>query len=330
MHNISFSYPIFLWLLILIVPLMIFIIKKEKQRFAYIKYSDVSQFSNKKKTWRIYLRNITDYLRIAVVVILCFAASRPHFSLSKDDKSIEGIDLVLTLDVSPSMLAEDFKPNRLESAKNVAREFIQNRKNDEIGLVVFSGEAFTQCPPTIDHDVLLSLLKETKSGELQDGTAIGDGLTTAVNRIRTSKAKSKVIILITDGVNNSGQVDPLQAASFAKQYGIRVYTIGVGTQGLAPFPVQTPIGKRYEQMKVEIDETLLQNIASSTGAKYFRSTKNSSLEKIFKEIDAMEKSIINVSLYNQTKDVGFKFALVALVLLIVECVLNYCVIRRNY
>lgn len=330
MNNISFSYPVFLWAIIVVVPLMIFIIRKDKQRFAPIKYSNLEQLSQRSKTWRIRLGNIPDILRIIVVVLLLVATARPHVSLSKDDKSVEGIDIIMALDVSPSMLAEDFRPNRLECAKKVAANFIQNRKSDEIGLVVFSGEAFTQCPPTIDHNVLLELLKQTKSGDLQDGTAIGDGLTTAINRIKDSKAKSKAIILITDGDNNAGQIDPLQAASIAKQYNIRVYTIGVGKIGQAPFPVQTPFGRQYQQIDVKIDEGLLTSIANTTGAKYFRSTKNSSLEEIFKEIDSMEKSIINLSVYNQKKDVGFNFAYAALIILLLETVLRYMVFKRNY
>ncbi|MBR1626698.1 MAG: VWA domain-containing protein [Bacteroidales bacterium] len=326
----SFSYPVFLWALIAVIPLMIFLLRKDKHRFAPIKYSNLEQLQNSARTWRVRFRNVPDYLRIVAVILLMIAAARPHFSLSKDDKSIEAIDIIMALDVSPSMLAEDFKPNRLESAKRVAAEFIGNRKNDEIGLVIFSGEAFTQCPPTIDHNVLLELLKQTKSGDLQDGTAIGDGLTTAINRIKDSKAKSKAIILITDGDNNAGQIDPLQAASFAKQFGIRVYTIGVGKIGQAPFPVQTPFGKQYQQIDVKIDEGLLTSIAQTTGAKYFRSTKNSSLEEIFKEIDSMEKSIINLSVYNQKKDVGHEFALAALIVLIVEVLLKYTILKRNY
>lgn len=330
MNGISFSYPVFLWALIAVVPLMVFVLRKDKHRFAPIKYSNTQQFSLSSKTWRVRLRNIPDYLRIVAIVLLLIAAARPHFSLSKDDKSIEGIDIVMALDVSPSMLAEDFKPNRLESAKKVAADFIANRKNDEIGLIVFSGEAFTQCPPTIDHNVLLELLKQTKSGELQDGTAIGDGLTTAINRMKDSKAKSKAIILITDGDNNAGQIDPMQAAGFAKQFGIRVYTIGIGTIGTAPFPVQTPFGKQYQQIEVKIDEPLLKSIAETTGAKYFRSTKNASLEQIFKDIDSMEKSIINLSVYNQKQEVGFKFVLAALIFLLVEILLKYTVLKRNY
>lgn len=330
MSSISFTYPAFLWALIAVIPLMIFIIRKDKQRFAPVKYSDTNQFAGISPTWRVRLRNVADYLRIIAVVLLLIAAARPHFSLSKDDKSIEGIDIIMALDVSPSMLAQDFKPNRLESAKQVTADFIRNRKNDEIGLVVFSGEAFTQCPPTIDHNVLLELLKQTKSGELQDGTAIGDGLTTAINRIKDSKAKSKAVILVTDGDNNAGQIDPLQAASIAKQFGIRVYTIGIGKNGTAPFPVQTPMGTQLTQMEFKIDEALLKAIAETTGAKYYRPTKKSSLEEVFKDIDSMEKSIINLSVYNEKKDVGFKFALAALIVLLTEIILNYCVFKRNY
>ena len=330
MNNISFSYPIFLWALIVVIPLMIFILRKDKKRFAPIKYSNLQQLALSTKTWRIRVKNVPDYLRIIAVVLLLVAASRPHISLSKDDKNIEGIDIVLALDVSPSMLAIDFKPNRLESAKTVATEFINNRKNDEIGLIVFSGEAFTQCPPTIDHNVLLELLAQTKSGELQDGTAIGDGLVTAINRIKDTKAKSKAIILITDGDNNAGQIDPLQAAGFAKEFGIRVYTIGIGSTGMTQIPVQTPFGKQYQPIESRIDESLLNNIAKTTGGKYFRSTKKSSLEQVFKDIDSMEKSIINVSIYNQKEDVGFKLALIAMFILLAEIILKYTVLKRNY
>lgn len=330
MNSLSFSYPYLLLLLIIVPFLIFFFIKKNKKRYAHLKYSDINQFSNSKKTWRIKLRLLPDYLRVIIITILIIALARPHFSLSKDNKDIEGIDLIIALDVSPSMLAEDFHPNRLECAKSVAKEFIDNRKNDEIGLVVFSGEAFTQCPPTVDHGVLLSLLGQTESGQLEDGTAIGDGLAVAVNRIKDSKAKSKVIILITDGVNNTGQIDPLSAAAFAKNYGIRVYTIGIGTQGMAPYPYQTPFGKQYQNMPVEIDEALLKNIANGTNAKYFRSTKNASLESIFKEIDSMEKSLINVSFYHQTKDVGYRFCFVALILLVVETLLRFTIFKNRF
>ncbi|MCH3923601.1 MAG: VWA domain-containing protein [Bacteroidales bacterium] len=326
----SFSYPYLLLLLLLIPLFIVFIILKDKKRHTSLKYSDINQFSKARKTWRIKFRLIPDYLRVLIIAIIIIAIARPHFYLSKDNKDIEGINIVVALDVSPSMLSEDFKPNRLECAKSVAKEFIENRTTDAIGLVVFSGEAFTQCPPTIDHNVLLHLLSTTESGNLEDGTAIGDGLAVAINRIKDSKTKSKVIILITDGVNNTGQVDPISAANFAKQYGIRVYTIGVGKQGYAPYPYQTPFGKQYQNVPVEIDEGLLKNIAKETSGKYFRSTENSSLENIFQEIDKMEKSRINVSFYQQTRDVGYRFVFVALILLVLESFLRFVVFRSKF
>jgi len=327
---ISFSYPYLLLLLGLIPFLIYFVLKKDKKRHAYIKYSDFAQISRAKKTWKVRLRLLSDWLRIVVFTLLIIAIARPHSSLSKHNKDIMGIDIVLALDVSPSMLAEDFKPNRLECAKDVARDFIQNRKSDEIGLVVFSGEAFTQCPPTIDHNVLIDLLSTTKTGELADGTAIGDGLSVSVNRIKDSKTKSKTIILITDGVNNTGQIDPESAALFAKKYGIRVYTIGIGSEGKAMISIPTPQGVQRQTIDAQIDETLLKKIADETGGKYFRSKKNSSLKDIFEEIDKLEKSIIKVSSYEQNNDIGDLLVYYALILLLVECVLRYGVIRIKY
>lgn len=327
---ISFSYPYLLLLLGLIPFLIYFVLKKDKKRHAYIKYSDFTQISRAKKTWKVRLRLLPDWLRIVVFTLLIIAIARPHSSLSKHNKDIMGIDIVLALDVSPSMLAEDFKPNRLECAKDVARDFIQNRKSDEIGLVVFSGEAFTQCPPTIDHNVLIDLLSTTKTGELADGTAIGDGLSVSVNRIKDSKTKSKTIILITDGVNNTGQIDPESAALFAKKYGIRVYTIGIGSEGKAMISIPTPQGVQRQTIDAQIDETLLKKIAAETGGKYFRSKKNSSLKDIFEEIDKLEKSIIKVSSYEQNNDIGDLLVYYALILLLVECVLRYGVIRIKY
>lgn len=330
MSGLSFSYPYLLWLLIIVPFLVFYTIWKDKSRYAHIKYSDFNQVSNIPKTWRIRLRFLPDFLRILAITILIIAIARPHFSFSRNNKDVLGIDIVLAMDVSPSMLAEDFSPNRLEGAKKVAKDFILNRTNDEIGLVVFSGEAFTQCPPTVDHGVLVDLLSKTNCGDLQDGTAIGDGLAVSVNRIKDSKAKSKVIILLTDGVNNSGQIDPLSAATFAKQFGIRVYTIGIGTRGKAIYPYRTPFGIQRQQVDVEIDEDLLKNIAKETGGTYFRSTKNSSLEEIFKEIDSMEKSIINVSSYQQNNDIGDSLSLIVVLILILDCVLRYGILRIKY
>jgi Ca-activated chloride channel family protein len=301
----------------------------DKKKATNIIYSDLSQFATARKTFKLRIRKLPDYLRMLAVAVLVIAIARPQLSISTDEKSIEGIDIVLALDISTSMLAEDFKPNRLESAKNVAKEFIENRKSDNIGLVVFAGEAYTKCPSTIDHKVLLDLLSSTESGHIDDGTAIGDGLATAINRVKDTKTKSKVIILITDGVNNMGAIDPITAASIAKEYNIRVYTIGIGKKGHAPYPYYTPFGKQYQNVEVKIDEELLKEVANTTGGKYFRSTKNSSLQEIFKEIDTMEKTKIDVSLYKHTKDIGGKFILLALVILLLEMLLRKTYLRTN-
>lgn len=329
MNNISFQYP-YLLLLLLLIPLMIVYQRYcDKKKTTKIIYSDLSQFATARKTLKIRLRKLPDYLRMLAVALLIIAIARPQLSSSTDEKSIEGIDIVLALDVSTSMLAEDFKPNRLESAKQVAKDFISNRKNDNIGLVLFAGEAYTKCPSTIDYKVLLDLLASTESGQIDDGTAIGDGLATAINRVKDTKTKSKVIILITDGVNNMGAIDPVTAASIAKEYNIRIYTIGIGRKGHAPYPYYTPFGKQYQNVEVKIDEELLTEVAQTTGGKYFRSTKNSSLEEIFKEIDKMEKTKIDVSLYKHTKDIGDKFLLWTLIILIVEMILRKTYLRTN-
>jgi len=225
---------------------------------------------------------------------------------------------VLTQDISGSMLARDFKPDRLDAAKNIATEFISGRPYDRIGLVVFSGESFTQCPITTDHAVLINLLREIQSGMIEDGTAIGMGLATAVNRIKDSKAKSKVIILLTDGVNNRGEIAPATAADIAKTFGIRVYTIGVGTQGTAPYPVQTPYGIQYQDMPVEIDEGILQEIAQKTGGKYFRATDNDKLTQVYKEIDKLEKSKIDIKQFSRKEEKYLVPAIIAFCLLLFE------------
>lgn len=328
-NNISFQYP-YLLLLLLLLPLM-FLYQRyyDKRKATTIVYSDISQFSKARKTFKLRIRKLPDYLRMLAVALLIIAIARPQLSSSTDEKSIEGIDIVLALDVSTSMLAEDFKPNRLESAKKVAKEFIENRKSDNIGIVVFAGEAYTKCPSTIDHKVLLDLLSTTESGQIDDGTAIGDGLATAINRVKDTKTKSKVIILITDGVNNMGAIDPITAASIAKEYNIRIYTIGIGKKGHAPYPYYTPFSKQYQNVEVKIDEELLKEVATTTGGQYFRSTKNSSLEEIFKEIDKMEKTKIDVSLYKHTKDVGGNFILAVLIILVLEMLLRKTYLRTN-
>ena len=267
---------------------------------------------------------------VAVGAVI-IALARPQSKLSRQEMKVEGIDIVLAMDVSGSMLAEDFKPNRLEAAKKVASDFIDGRKNDRMGLVVFSGEAFTQVPLTIDHGVLLKQLHAVKSGMVKDGTALGDGLATAINRIKDSEAKSKVIILLTDGINNMGAVDPQSAAEIAALYNIRLYTIGVGTKGLAPYPFRDQFGRtHYQNIPVELDEGLLTQMAQSTNdGQYFRATNKKSLEKIFKQIDEMEKSKIDVTQYAQTKDEYQGWLILAALALLLEILLGLFYFRST-
>jgi Ca-activated chloride channel family protein len=285
-------------------------------------------FAHATKTFRHYLRHILFAFRAIAVGLLIIVLARPQTSDQFQDMSTEGIDIVLTLDISGSMLAQDFRPNRIEAAKNVATEFISGRPYDRIGLVVFSGESFTQCPLTTDHAVLINLLREVQSGMIEDGTAIGMGLATAVNRIKDSEAKSKVIILLTDGVNNRGEIAPATAAGIAKTYGIRVYTIGVGTQGVAPYPVQTPYGTQYQDMQVEIDETILRDIAQTTGGKYFRATDNDKLIQVYNEIDKLEKSKIDVKQFSRKEEKYLLPALIAFCLLLFELLARNTIFRN--
>ncbi len=330
MSLISFSCPYILLFLLVIPVLIIWIVKEDKPRYAYIKYSDFSQMLSANSTWRIKLRLLPDFLRVLACALLIIAVARPHFSFSKYNKDTMGIDIVLALDISPSMLVEDFKPNRLECAKQTAINFIQKQKTDEIGLVIFSGEAFTQCPPTIDHGVLTDLISNVRVGELADGTAIGDGLSLAVDRIKNSKSKSKTIILLTDGVNNTGQIDPESAILLAKKHSIRVYTIGIGSTGKATISIPTSFGVQRQAIETQIDEDLLKKIASETHGKYFRSTSDASLQEIFTEIDKLEKTIIKTSLYKKNDDEGHIICLWVVMILLLESFLRCAVLKINY
>ena len=315
MSNVSFAYP---WVLLglLLVPLMVvwYVLRYRKQEAA-LQYSDLAVFDGVARGMRARLRWVPYALLVVAVGAMVVALARPQSRLSRQEMKVEGIDIVLAMDVSGSMLAEDFKPNRLEAAKRVAAEFIDGRKSDRMGLVVFAGQAFTQVPLTVDHRVLLQQLGALKSGVVRDGTALGDGLATAVNRIKDSDTKSKVIILLTDGVNNQGSVDPLTAAEIATQYGIRLYTIGVGSLGKAPYPFKDQFGRvHYQNIDVEIDEELMQEMASLTGdGRYFRATNKKALQEIFAQIDEMEKSRIDVTQYAQTKDEQERWLWIALV-----------------
>jgi Ca-activated chloride channel family protein len=264
-------------------------------------------------------------LAIAVLIV---ALARPQTYSTGENVYTEGIDIAMVLDISGSMLAEDFQPNRLEAAKDVINDFVQGRTSDKIGLVVFARESFTQCPLTIDYTVLRNLLKDIKSGMITDGTAIGNAIANGVNRLKDSDAKSKVMILITDGVNNAGEVDPLTAAQIAETFGIRIYTIGVGTRGEAPYPFNTPFGTRYQMVPVEIDESLLQQISGMTGGRYFRATNNQKLKEIYNEIDKLEKSRVEVLSYRNTKELFYSWAGAGLLLLLLELGLVRTYLRR--
>jgi len=328
MSGISFAEPFFLYLLAAVPAMVVFYVLKQHKVTASLRMPGLQPFAEAGTTFRHYLRHILFALRTIAVALLIIVLARPQKTDNFQDVSTEGIDIVLTQDISGSMLARDFKPDRLDAAKNIATEFISGRPYDRIGLVVFSGESFTQCPLTTVHAVLINLLREIQSGMIEDGTAIGMGLATAVNRIKDSKAKSKVIILLTDGVNNKGEIAPATAAGIAKTFGIRVYTVGVGTQGMAPYPVQTPYGMQYQDMPVEIDEEILQEIAQTTGGKYFRATDNDSLEKIYKEIDKLEKSKIDVKQFSRKEEKYMLPALIAFCMLILEIVARNSIFKN--
>ena len=259
-----------------------------------MQFSSTEAFDKMPRSYKEYLRHVSFALRMAVVTCVIIVLARPQSTDRWQNSSTEGVDIVLAVDISGSMLARDFSPNRVEAAKDVAARFVSGREYDNIGLVIFAGESFTMCPMTTDHAVLQNLMKEVYCGMVDDGTAIGDGLATAINRSKEGPAKSKTIILLTDGTNNTGVVDPLTAAEIARTFGIRVYTIGVGTQGMAPYPLHPPYGIRYQIMPVEIDEAKLRQIASTTEGAYFRATDKAALQNIFEEIVQMEKTKLSV------------------------------------
>ena len=327
LENITFANPKLLWGLLIIPAAIVWYIFRHKKQEASVRYSDTTGFDNLPRSWKVYARHLLFALQLAALGLLIVAIARPQSSSTSQTSNIEGIDIILAQDISGSMLARDFKPDRLEASKKVAADFVEGRPTDRMGLVVFAGESFTQVPLTTDHGVMLNMLKELKSGMIEDGTAIGDGLATAINRLKDSEAISKVIILLTDGMNNAGSVDPYTAAELAKLYGIRVYTVGVGTYGTAPFPVNTIFGTQYQQMKVEIDEKLLQTIANSSGGKYFRATSNQKLDEIYDEIDKLERSKIEVTEFRHLHEEFYPLVAWALALLLLEFILRKTVFR---
>lgn len=327
MQNINFANPHYLYLLILVPFLIIWQWRMNRKRQTFIQHSDISGFKNKKVSFKERIHAVPLALRLIAAALIIVALARPQSSSKGQNVTSEGISIVLAMDLSSSMLAEDLKPNRIEAAKRVALDFIDGRPTDLIGLVVFSGESFTQCPITSDHSVLKNLMSELKSGFLQDGTAIGEGLATAIMRLKDSKAKSKVIILLTDGVNNAGSVAPVTSGEIAKTFGIRVYTIGVGRNGTAPYPVKTPFGIQYQNMEVQIDEAVLRQISDETDAKYFRATDTKSLKQIYAEIDKMEKTKIEVTEFRRHSEEYLPWLIAAGLCLFAEIILRYAYLK---
>lgn len=328
MNGIEFKNPEYFYLLLLLVPMIAWYIWRHKKAGASIQFSSDMGFARIPKSWKYYFRHSVFILTIASLTLLVAALARPQSSNSWQNVTTEGIDIVIALDISSSMLAMDFHPNRLEAAKDVATQFISGRANDKIGLVVFSGESFTQCPLTTDHATVINLFKNIESGMIEDGTAIGNGLATAVSRLKESTAISKVVILLTDGENNRGEIAPVTAAELAKAYGIRVYTVGVGTIGTAPYPMQTPFGVQVRDVEVKIDETTLQQIATTTDGNYFRATNNNKLAEIYQEIDKLEKSKIDVKEFSKKEEEFLKYALAGAFLLVLALFLKTTIFRN--
>jgi len=318
----------YLFLLLLLMPYIVWYILKHKKNNATLQMSDTNIYSDIKKSYKIYLLHAPFILRIIVLSLVILILARPQTTNNWQNSEVEGIDIMLAIDVSTSMLAEDLKPNRLEAAKDVAAEFISGRPNDNIGITLFAGESFTQCPLTVDHTVLLNLFQSINSGIVEDGTAVGMGIANAVSRLKDSKAKSKVIILLTDGTNNKGDISPLTAADIAKSFGIRVYTIGVGTNGMAPYPLRVAGTIQYINTPVEIDEKTLTQIAITTNGNYFRATNNSKLKEVYKEIDKLEKTKLNVKQYSKRHEEYQWFALIALLFLLLEFYLRNSILKK--
>jgi len=327
LNTISFAAPELFWLF-LVLPVMIYwYIKNNNRQQAGIKVSSLKSFQGI-SSWKNLFRHVPFICRVLAMALIIVALCRPQTKNDEQQAEGEGVDIVLCIDVSGSMTAQDFTPNRMEAAKAVAANFVANRLTDRIGIVIFSGESFTQCPLTTDKAVLQAAIENIRNGLLEDGTAIGDGLSTSVDRLRSSKSKSKVVILLTDGENNGGLIGPNNAKEIAKAFGVRVYTIGVGTEGYAPYPERTELGVIMRQQKVTIDEKLLKAIAGETGGKYFRAKDNIGLQNIYKEIDELEKSKVEISTITRSTEKFFPYVLIALVFLLIEWVLRFTILKK--
>ncbi len=324
----TFHNPKYLFALLLLIPIIYWYIKELYKSDASLQISSHQQLASFRKSLKVRLMHLPFILRVLAISLLIIAIARPQSSNSWRTEKTEGIDIMIALDISGSMMAEDFRPNRLEASKSVANEFILARPNDNIGLVLFAGKSFTQCPLTTDHTVLVNFFNSIEYGMIEDGTAIGLGLANAVDRLRESQAKSKVVILLTDGDNNRGDIAPITAAEIAQTFGVRVYTIGVGSYGKVRIPVQTPMGKQYQMMDSSFEEEPLMQIAAMTGGKYFRATNNEKLRNIYKEIDQLEKTKISVREYNKKYEKYMIFVVLAFVLLLIEVLLRNVYLRK--
>ncbi len=327
--TIEYKNPEILWLLFILVPMVGYYIYSLGRSGVAITISSTAAIKKTKRTVLYYLRHLPLVLLLGAIALIIVATARPQSTTTTSESTTEGIDVVLALDISSSMLARDFKPDRFTAAKEISSRFMLDRPTDRIGLVVFAGESYTQSPLTTDHRTLVNLLSQVEMGVIDDGTAIGTGLATAINRLRDSDSPSKVVVLLTDGVNNSGQIDPLTAAELAKEFGIRVYTVGVGTEGMAPYPAYDMWGDIvYQQAKVEIDEALLTQISEMTGGQYFRATDNASLESIYAEINTLEKAKVEIeNQVNYQEHFGF-YLLLAVGLLVAMMLFNFLVLRK--
>ena len=326
----EFAQPKILWFLLLLVPLVAYYIYRTRQGGAAIIVSTTDSLKRAPKSWRYFLRHVPFALRCAALTLIVIAIARPQSAEHYTNTTTEGIDIVLAVDVSTSMLAKDFAPDRLSVAKEVAAEFISDRVGDRIGIVVFAGESFTQSPLTTDQSSLQTMINRIRSGIIDDGTAIGNGLATSINRLRESQAKSKVVILLTDGVNNRGEISPLTAAQIAKDLNIKVYTIGVGKRGTAPYPIFDERGREVDvvEMKVEIDENILREIATLTGGEYFRATDKQTLLAIYEQINTLEKSTVEIEERTTLHEECLVFILWAIALLILEFIINRIILKR--
>lgn len=325
--------PYFLLLLLLLIPYVLWYLLRSQDSEPRLQVSSTLAFRHAPTTWKLWLIHAPFLLRCLAYVMIVIVLCRPQTSSSWSDRTVEGIDIMLCMDISTSMLAEDLRPNRIEAAKKVASEFISGRPNDNIGLTIFSGESFTQCPMTTDHAVLLNLFNNVscamvQRGIMEDGTAIGMGLANAISRLKDSKAKSKVIILLTDGSNNAGDISPLTAAEIAKSFGIRVYTIGVGTNGQARYPMTVAGHVQYVNIPVEIDTKTLASIAGTTNGEFYRATDNSKLREVYQEIDKLEKTKMNVKEYSKRYEAFLPFALAACLFLLVELLLRETILKK--